>query len=99
MRTPDPYAPAERPKRAVAYPFVLDLLSTLETSTRAMFGATAVYLDERVLFILRQKGDQDDGMWLAYEPDAETDVLALFPHLQRIELLGNVRCWRKLAAS
>jgi hypothetical protein len=95
----DPYAPAERPKRAVAYPFVLDQLAALSPTTRAMFGATAVYLDERVVFLLRKKGDADDGVWLSYEPEVEAEVLALLPRLQRIEVLGNVRCWRKLAAS
>jgi hypothetical protein len=95
----DPFAPAATKKRAIPFDFVLDQLAPLAPTVRAMFGSTGVYLDERVVFILRQKGDVDDGVWVAYEPELEADVLSLFPRLERIEVLGNVRAWRKLAAS
>ena len=64
-----------------------------------MFGSTGVYLDERVVFILRQKGDADDGVWIAYEPEREQEVLALLPNATRIGRIPNARGWRKLAAA
>lgn len=99
-RTPsdDYYAPSTTTKRPIAYEFVLDALARVEPTTRAMFGSTGVYVGERVLFILRQKGDSDDGVWLAFESAAEAEVYALFPRLKPIDVLGNVRSWRKLSA-
>lgn len=95
---PDLFAPAPK-QRPIAYEFVLDQLAPAHPTTRAMFGSTGVYLDERVVFILRQKGDADDGVWIAYEPEREAEVLAAFPSAARISRVPNARGWRKLAAA
>ena len=95
----DPFAPAPRPRREVPYEFVLERLERLGLTTKPMFGSLGVYLEERVLFILRRKGDVDDGVWLAFEPEHEPALKALLPGLSKIERLGNVRAWRKLAAN
>jgi hypothetical protein len=89
---------AHKPRREVAFDFVLDALSASAPATRAMFGATAVYLDERVVFILREKGDADDGVWVAFEPEREAAVMAALPRLQSITLFGKIRGWKKLYA-
>lgn len=98
MTRSDPFAPSARKQRPIAFDFVLEQLAPLAPETRAMFGSTGVYLGERVVFILRKKGDSDDGVWVAFETEAAAEVLALFPTLAPIERLGHVRCWRKLAA-
>jgi hypothetical protein len=98
-RPVDLFAPAPAKRRVVPYEFVLEQLAPLGPTTKPMFGSLGVYLDERVVFILRRKGDADDGVWLAFEPELEAEVLALFPALCPIEVLGKVRAWRKLAAS
>lgn len=64
-----------------------------------MFGCTAVYVDERIVFVLRKKGSPDDGVWVAYEPAHEPEVLELLPALQPITLFGASHGWRKLAAT
>jgi hypothetical protein len=97
-RPPELFAPASR-QREIAYDFVLEQLEPASPTTRAMFGSTAVYLDERVVFILRNKGDADDGVWFAYEPEREPEVLALLPSAARITRIPNARGWRKLAAA
>jgi hypothetical protein len=99
QRPVDPFAPsAKKPARAIPFDFVLDQLAQLEPTTRPMFGCTAVYVEQRIVFVLRKKGDADDGVWVAFEPALAQEVLALFPRLQGIEVLGNSRGWRKLAA-
>jgi hypothetical protein len=95
----DPFAPLVRKQRDIPFDFVLERLEPLGPTTRAMFGSTGVYLGERVVFILRKKGDSDDGVWVCFEPEVEAEVAALLPALQHIDVLGNVRSWRKLAAS
>jgi hypothetical protein len=97
-RSVDPFAPAAKPRRAIPFDFVLDELAALAPTTRPMFGCTAVYLDERIVFVLRKKGGADDGVWVAYDACHEQEVLALLPRLQPIGLFDNSRSWRKLAA-
>ncbi len=57
-----------------------------------MFGSHAVYIDEKIVFILRQKDDpqtrRDDGLWVAIAPDAAESVLRDFPALRPIELFA-----------
>jgi hypothetical protein len=93
----DVLAPTAKKSKKIAYDFVLDALSELGPTTRAMFGSTAVYLGERVLFILRKKGDPDDGVWVAFDEERANDAAAALPNLKPIERLPNVRSWRKLA--
>jgi hypothetical protein len=95
----DPFAPTSKKQREIPFDFVLERLEPLGPTTRAMFGSTGVYLDERVICILRKKGDVDDGIWVCFEPEHHDAVQELLPTLQRIERLGNVRNWRKLSAS
>jgi hypothetical protein len=94
----DPFTSA-RSKKPIPFDFVLDLLDTQALETRPMFGSVAVYLGERVVFILREKGDSDDGVWVAYEPAREEELLRAIPALAPITRLPSVRCWKKLAAA
>ncbi len=93
----DPFAPRARKARDIPFEFVLEELSPLEPRTRPMFGCTAVYLDERIVCVLRKKGSEDDGVWLAYEAEREAEVLALFPALAPITLFPDSHGWRKLS--
>ena len=96
----DTLAPLVRRGKPVAFAFVLDRLDRLSPYTRPMFGCTAVYVDERIVFVLRERGDSDDGVWVAFAPEAEAQVRAILPRLQDIDMFGgNVRGWKKLAAT
>jgi hypothetical protein len=90
--------PLRKQAKPLAYPFVVDGLEGLAVSTRPMFGAHAVYVDERVVFLVRRRGDEDDGVWVAYEPEREVEVLASLPSLAPIGVI-SARGWKKLAAS
>jgi hypothetical protein len=62
---------AVRKTKAIPFEFVLDELADVEPSTRSMFGCTAVYVEEKIVFILRDKKDRDDGVWIATTKDDE----------------------------
>jgi hypothetical protein len=88
-------------KRDVPFAFVLDELAPVDPVTRPMFGSLGVYVGERIVMILRDKGpaDPDSGVWLAYDPTHEGAVVALLPRLSTIEVFRNkVAGWKKLAA-
>jgi hypothetical protein len=91
MRTP------ARRKSRPKFPFVLeelqDSILAPRVRTRAMFGSHAVYVDERIIFILRQKDDpktlRDNGVWVATQPAHNESLLRDFPALRPIELFAK----------
>ena len=78
------------------FPFVLEELEASRlvsrVSTRAMFGSHAVYVDRKIIFILRQKDDpktrRDNGIWVATKPEHNESLLRDFPALRPIELFA-----------
>ena len=86
-----------RRKSGPKFPFVLEELqdSVLapRVRTRAKFGSHAVYVDERIVFILRRKDDlktlRDNGVWVAAQPEHDASLLRDFPALRPIELLAS----------
>ena len=80
---------------ALAYSFVLEELhsglSPDRIRVRAMFGSHALYVDEKIVFILRKKGDpktiRDDGVWVALAgPEHRPSLAKDFPSLRAIEM-------------
>lgn len=97
----DPFEGGIKAKKQIPFDFVLDELEALAPTTRPMFGCTAVYVEDRIVCILRDKGpsDRDSGVWLAYQPEHEAALLALYPPLVRISIFGDkVQGWRVLPA-
>ena len=79
---------------ALAYPFVLEELQSLMSPDRlrvkAMFGSHAVYVDERIVFILRSKGTRDDGVWVALSnPAHAAGMRKAYPALRGIEMFAE----------
>jgi hypothetical protein len=64
-----------------------------------MFSGFAVYLGDRIVFMLRDhdKSPQDNGVWLVLSDGtnpADPKLCREFPSIRTIELLGNkIRHW------
>ena len=71
--------------------FVLDALASLAPTTRPMFGCLAVYVEDRIVLILRDKPDSpvDSGVWLATTAEHHESLKREFPHMRSIKLLGK----------
>ena len=56
-----------KPRKVVPQEFVLDAISPVSPYTRPMFGCLAVYVKDKIVFILRDKRENtaDNGVWLA----------------------------------
>ncbi len=88
--------PMSKPKKAPAFSFVLEELGDSPLAgrirTRPMFGCHAVYVDQKIVFILRQKKDaktpRDNGIWVAMQPEFAESIRRDFPALRRIELFA-----------
>lgn len=90
----------------LAYSFVLEelqsLLSPDRLRVRAMFGSHALYVDEKIVFMLRGKGDRDDGVWVALSSVEHVPSLRkAFPSLRMIEMFQQKAFgdWLNLPAS
>jgi hypothetical protein len=79
---------AASPKRPVPFPFVLEELASLRPTIKSLFGSTHVYLDDKLLFSLRNsvKHSGTNGVWV-YTTSEHLDSLAReFPNLPRRQL-------------
>lgn len=54
-------------KKNIPFEFVLDYLAPLEITVKPMFGLYAIYLNEKIMLVLRQRKDNADtnGVWVA----------------------------------
>jgi hypothetical protein len=86
-------------KSTVPYSFVLELLGRVSPTTRPMFGCTSVYVDDKIVFILRDKTDipKDNGVWLATTKDHHDSLKKDFPNMRSITVFGSgVSGWQIL---
>jgi hypothetical protein len=99
---PDALFAVRRAPKRLPFDFVLQELEELGPFTRPMFGCHAVYVDERIVFILRDKGDPraDDGVWVATSREHHVALKKDLPSLRSITVLagGGATAWQVLPA-
>jgi hypothetical protein len=96
----DALCAAVRSKR-VPHEFVLDAIAALSPRTRPMFGCVAVYVEEKIVLILRDKPGTkvDNGVWLATTVEHHESLRREFPQMRSIKLLGRETTgWQVLPA-
>jgi hypothetical protein len=89
-----------RPRKAPPYEFVLDARESVSPVTRPMFGCLAVYVKDKIVFILRDRPDDaDNGVWLATTEEHHDSLRREFPHMRSIRLFGTaITSWQVLPA-
>lgn len=82
---------AARPAKPIPHEFVLDEIASLSPTTRPMFGCLAVYVEEKIVLILRDKraGPADNGVWLATTAEHHESLRREFPRMRSIRLFGK----------
>ena len=70
------------------FEFVLDELSSLSPYTKAMFGCTAIYVDQKIVLILRErpKSPRGNGVWVATTTEHHHSLKKVLPSMRSIEL-------------
>jgi hypothetical protein len=86
--------------KRIPFDFVLEDLAELGPWTRPMFGCHAVYIEDKIVFVLRDKGDPrcDDGVWIATTAEHHATLHREFPSMRSIRVLaaGGVTGWQVL---
>jgi hypothetical protein len=87
-------------KKQVPFQFVIEELGSLRPTVKSLFGATHLYLNDKLLFALRDsaKHPGTNGVWV-YTTSEHLDSLAReFPGLPRRQLWRSGKnCWVVLA--
>ena len=99
-KQPDPLL-GDRQRKKVPYVFVLDALAEMSPWTRPMFGCTAVYIEDKIVLVLRDKPgpSPDNGVWLATTVENHDSLRREFPNMRSIQVLGKkVTGWQVLPA-
>jgi hypothetical protein len=75
-------------KSQLPFPFILEELVSIRPTIKRMFGFTYVYLDERLLFSLRDSIKQpgSNGMWLFTTAEHIESLGKEFPQLPKRQL-------------
>ncbi len=90
-----------RRRKAAPHEFVLDALAPLSPLTRPMFGCLAVYVEDKIVLILRDKRDSpaDNGVWLATAAEHHASLRRDFKPMRSVRVLGaSVTNWQVLPA-
>ena len=86
-------------KKSAPHQFVLDAIAGLFPRTRPMFGCTAVYIEEKIVMILRDKPNQeaDNGVWIATSAEHHGSLRPEFPYMRSVRVFGKkVTDWQVL---
>jgi hypothetical protein len=77
-------------KKPIPFDFVLEAIGRMNLHTKPMFGCTAVYVDEKIVFALREKTEnaEDNGVWIATIPEHHKSLKKELPSMRSITLLG-----------
>ena len=73
------------------FEFALEALDPLELRIKPMFGAHAVYHEDKILMILRKKAqsDSDTGIWFGIPDECVLEIKNEFPMLKNLTLFGT----------
>lgn len=93
---------SSKKSKSIPFAFVLDELYSLNIEVRPMFGCHALYLQNKIVLILRKKEDHvyDNGVWLATTPEHHASLKKVFPSLRSLKLMGeNETAWQNIPES
>src|SRR6202142_2854465 len=78
-------------RKPIPHEFVLHAIASLSPRTRPMFGCLAIYVEDKIVLILRDKPNQatDNGVWLATTTEHHESLQREFPSMRSISVLGK----------
>lgn len=77
-------------QKKIPFDFVLEELDSASPLTKPMFGAVGVYVDSKIVFILRDRPTNidDNGVWLATTGEHHESLKKVFPSMRSIQIFG-----------
>ena len=80
-----------KPRQKIAFDFVIEKLMPVDPVVRAMFGAHAIYVDEKIVLITRNKDVhlEDNGVWVGTWQEHHASLKKEIPSLRSIGLFSD----------
>ena len=80
------------------FEFVLEQLRHLNPVVKPMFGCHAIYIEEKIMLVLRKKeSDYDNGVWIASAVNHYAALRKILPSLRAISIFGTGRSgWQNI---
>jgi hypothetical protein len=80
-------------QKSIPFRFILDYLVPLEVTVKPMFGLWAIYVNEKIVFALREREDYPDtnGVWVATTSEHHESLKTELPSLRSISPFGRVK--------
>ena len=88
-------------RRPIPFPFIIEELESLRPRVRSVFGFTHVYLEDKLLFSLRDAATRpgSNGMWLYTTTEHAGSLAKEFPDLPRRQIWrSGKKAWIVLAS-
>jgi hypothetical protein len=92
---------AGKQRKRNPHEFVLSALAAVSSRTRSMFGCLAIYVEAKIVLILRDKHNDtaDNGVWLATTEEHHESLRREFPNMRSIQIFRKrVTGWQVLPA-
>lgn len=80
-------------RKRLPYEFVIDALAPVQIRTNPMFGSTAIYVDDKIVLILRERESSpvDNGVWVATTVEHHASLRKDLPSIRSIEMFSDGR--------
>jgi hypothetical protein len=75
-------------KKSIPFNFVLENLHRADPIVKQMFGCHSVYIGEKIVLALREKNDEDSGVWIGTSKEHHESLKKDFPSMRSIKLFG-----------
>jgi hypothetical protein len=78
-------------KKNIPFDFVLDYLIPLDVTVKQLFGLWAIYVNEKIMLIIRQQVDYPDsnGVWIATNQEHHKSLKIELPSLRSITIFSD----------
>lgn len=84
--------------KPIPFDFVIEQLERLNPTIRPMFGCFALYVGEKIMVMLRNRGDHEDdnGVWIATAEEHHESLRKILPSMRPINVLGKISKWQNI---
>lgn len=84
--------------KPIPFSFVLENLYSANPLVKPMFGCHSVYVGNKIMLALRDKNDEDSGVWIGTTKEHHESLKNDFPKMRSIKLFGpGTSGWQLLA--
>jgi hypothetical protein len=75
-------------QRTIPFNFVLENLHSASPVVKPMFGCHSVYIGNKIVLALRDKDDEDSGVWIGTTNEHQESLKKDFPSMRSIKIFG-----------